>query len=164
MSIKKIIPIINELKIIDKNFTAVNAGGCGVVALLISNELTKRNIKHDIVWIGYNSQNVKSVIKKTLKETNNPSLHQISNNGASLVHAMVKIGKDNFIDSTGVTKGFINTQWWAYSVHTKINIELLKSMALNPSGWNTTFNRIQIPKIEKTIKKTLKKLDEVLVK
>ena len=154
MSTKKIIEVLDGLKVIDKKFDYVNCGGCGVVALFISEELTKYNIKHDIIWIAYPNQKVKSVLKKTLKTNSNPSLYDI--NGATLVHAMIRIGRDKFVDSTGVTKGFNNTEWWRYNNLTKVDIEILRTLALNPNGWNSSFNRSQIKPIKKIVKKTLK--------
>jgi hypothetical protein len=161
MEVDKVISVFSELSIIQKKFERINSGGCGVVALCISEELNKRNIKHDIVWIGNfgSSAKDKKKLDKVIKGNSAPTLNDFNKTGVYLQHAMIRFNNFYFIDGSGVYEGYQNTKHSYLEIVTKIETNVLKSLVDCPYGWNPMFDRQFIPKIKRIIKKTLLKLD-----
>jgi hypothetical protein len=126
--------------------------------LYISEELNKREIKHDIVWIGNHYTNKKQ-IKDIFTNNSSPSLSEFGENGIFLSHVMIKV-KKYFIDGSGVFKGYDNTEWTHRSVVTKLKIEQLKTLVSSPDGWNDKFDRKHMPKIKKLVNKVFGELSE----
>lgn len=158
MKAKKLVSVLKGLSIVKDKYPKVNCGGCGAVALYISQELNKREIKHDIVWIG-NSYTNKKQIKDIFTNNSNPSLSEFSENGIFLSHVMIKV-KKYFIDGSGVFKGYDNTEWTHRSVVTKLKIEQLNALVSSPDGWNDRFDRSDMPKIKKLVNKVFGELGE----
>ena len=158
MKSAKLFSTLNSLSVIGEKFKHINRGGCGAFALYLSKELDKRNIKHDILWIGDDYHNAEKVIRNTFQSNSNVTLEDFSDNGIFLSHVMVRIGK-KFIDSEGVYKGFDNTRWSHRRVLSKVSNKELFKLVDNPKGWNDTFNRKLMPKIKKDIKKIMEKAD-----
>jgi hypothetical protein len=161
MKSAKLVSVLNELGKISKKYPTINCGGCGAFALYVSDELNKRNVKHDIAWIGdtFGNNNVKREIKKIFKNNSYVNLTEFNCNGIYLSHVMIKI-KSNFIDSEGVFNGFNNTSWGYRQVITTIKTDELRMLVNNEEGWNNYFNRKNMPKLKKDIEKIMKKLDE----
>jgi hypothetical protein len=163
MKSAKLLSVLNGLSIIEKKYSEVNCGGCGAVALYISDELNKRDIKHDIVWIGDSFFVNKKLIKSILKSNTNVTLGEFNNNGIYLSHAMIRIRKGlnyYFVDATGVYNGFKNTEWKHRDILAKLKFEELKPLVDSADGWNEMFNRNDMPKIKTLVKDIMKKLDE----
>ena len=154
----KLFSVLSKLSVINQKYSNINRGGCGVFALYLSKELDKRNIKHDILWIGDDYHNAEKVIRNTFQSNSNVTLEDFSDNGIFLSHVMVKIGK-KFIDSEGVYKGFDNTRWSHRRVLSKMSNKELFKLVDSSHGWNDTFQRKLIPKIKKDIKKVMENLE-----
>lgn len=160
MKAAKLIPIFDELSAIKNKYPKVNCGGCGAVALYISEELNKREIKHEIVWIGNVERRAyKSVIKEIITECDEPTLVEFNDNGIYLSHIMIKVG-NYFVDGTGAYKGFQNTTWSHRQIITKLKTKTLRCLVESEEGWNDAFNRNNMPKIKKMVKKTMEKIDK----
>ena len=162
MKSAKLISVLEGLSIVKKTYRSVNCGGCGAVALYVSNELNKRDIKHDIVWIGDSYNKHKKMVKSILKSNTNVTLSEFNNNGIYLSHVMIRIKRGSnyyFVDGTGVYNGFDNTEWAYREVITTLKPKELKSLVDSEDGWNDAFNRNNMPKIKKLVNKVMEKLD-----
>lgn len=160
MKSSKLLSALESLSVIGDKYKRINAGGCGVFALYLSEELEKRNVKHEIVWIGETWNNSKRVIRDVLKSNSNLTLQVFNDNGVYLSHVMIKVGK-RYVDAEGVFTGFNNTYWAARNryVLAKIKKKELSMLVESPDGWNPDFNRGLMPKIKKQVKKIMEKAD-----
>ena len=161
MKSAKLFSVLNELGKISKKYPTINYGGCGAFALYVSDELNKRNIKHDIAWIGsaWDIRETKREIRKIFKSNSYVNLRDFNDNGIYLSHAMIKI-KNNFIDAEGVFNGFENAGWNLREVIATIKTDELRMLVNDEEGWNDSFNRKNMPKIKKDIEKIMEKLDK----
>ena len=161
MKSTKLVSVLNELGKISKKYPTINYGGCGAFALYVSDELNKRNIKHDIAWIGntFGNSSMKKEIREIFKSNSYVNLVEFNRNGIYLSHAMIKI-KNNFVDAEGVFNGFNNTNWTYREVLATIKTDELRMLVNDEQGWNDEFNRKNMPKLKKDIEKIMKKLDE----
>jgi hypothetical protein len=160
MKTSKLLRALESLSIISDKYKSINAGGCGVFALYLSEELEKRNVKHEIVWIGETCNNSKRVIRDVLNSNSNFNLQIFNENGVYLSHVMIKVGK-RYVDAEGVFTGFNNTYWAARNrfVLAKITKKELSMLVESPEGWNPSFNRGLMPKIKKQVKKIIETAD-----
>jgi hypothetical protein len=165
MSFSKLFAVLRtEMPLVKSKFPRINSGGCGAFALFLSNELTKRNIKHKIVWIGDAFRGEEKKLGKKIhsifNENGRPTLNHFNDNGIYLTHAMVVIN-GKFVDATGVYDKFDDTNW-CYgnrSVLTKITNEQLKNLVASPEGWNPSFDRELMPRVKKQVEKILKPIE-----
>jgi hypothetical protein len=147
-------PALPQVK---KKFPSINFGGCGVFANLLANELDKLGVKYKIVWIGSHRRH-KKIIKQTFNHYGGlVTLNEFNEQEVFLAHVMIKIGK-TYIDASGVYNSFKETQWSYRCVICDITKEQLEFITLTSIGWNTSFNRNQIPRVEKEVKKIFEKI------
>jgi len=142
---------------VQNKFPSINWGGCGVFANLLANELDKLGVKYKIIWIGHEARHKKD-IKDIFKHYGGQvSLIDFNNRDIYLAHVMIKVGR-KFIDASGVHKNLNDTQWGWYRLRHEITKEQLEFISLTSEGWNTSFNRNQIPRVEKEVKKIFYKV------
>lgn len=165
MSFTKLFEVLsNDIPLVKAKFERINSGGCGAFALFLSNELNKRNVNHKIVWVGNSFRGEEKKIAKQIHSifgaNKNPSLLYFNSNGIYLTHAMIVIN-GKFVDATGVYGSFDETNWSYRSVLTEISNEQLRVLVENPNGWNKSFDRNLIPKVEDMVIDIMSGVEEV---
>ena len=163
MGFKDLYSALNsELPYIDMHFPDLNCGGCGAFALYLSKELDKIGVDHSIVWIGENygdcdedtHELLHSVFHDNGQWSNVTNFHDVD---ISLTHIMIDI--DGYlVDSTGVYMSLDDTEFYMKSELGVITQEQLEWLVSNPEGWNSWFNRDDMPKVNKMVKKAMKKI------
>jgi hypothetical protein len=147
-------PALPQVK---KMFPTINWGGCGVFANLLATELDKLGVKYKIIWIGHEARHKKD-IKKIFKHYGGQvTLGAFNDSDIYVAHIMIKVGR-KFIDASGVHKNLNNTQWGWYGLRHEITKEQLELISLSSEGWNSDFNRNQIPRVKKEVKKIFEKV------
>jgi hypothetical protein len=152
----------NDIPQVEERFDRINAGGCGVFALSLSDELNKKDIAHKIVWIGDALRNETEELHKKIhhifESNENLTLDTFNNKGLYLSHVMVVIdGK--YIDATGLYDGFSQTSWLHRKVITEITNEQLRILADNEDGWNCSFDRELIPNVKEMVVDIMTKIN-----
>jgi hypothetical protein len=147
-------PVLPQVK---KKFPSINRGGCGVFANLLANELDKLGIKYKIIWIGRDSKDKRRINKIFKHYGGQVNLMDFNNSDIYLAHVMIKVGR-KFIDASGVYKSIDDTQWDWYGLRCEITKEQLELISLSSEGWNISFNRNQIPRVGKEVKKIFEKV------
>lgn len=143
----------NEL---EGNYFNLNSGGCGIIAYLLAKELCKAGFKAEIVWLSYSKMNTIN-FDNALNNNKKLTLLELNKFGVVCCHCFVKVN-GKLVDSTGVYKTLKETRWSPYVIIKKLNWKTLEPIVLSPEGWNTMFQRNQIPQIKKSIKKIVKNL------
>lgn len=132
MNIKLKKLIVSKLEEIDE-IPYVNNGGCAVVAINLYRYILKLGFYPQIVYLD-----------------NDYGIRENLNGGHSCAHAFVKVGEEYF-DSTG---------WYTYSTlpekHRNLNVielseDYVEQAVQDPYNWNDTFDRENIPKIERIL-------------
>lgn len=141
---------------LNSKFSYLNGGGCGIVAYFLSRELCKIGIDAKIAWISSGMGDEKA-FNNVLKNMNNPTLHDFCMNGIDCRHCMV-ILDDKLLDSTGGYSSIHDTLYYNGRIEGVITWEEIESVVLSPLAWNHWFDRKDIPKVEKTIKKIVSTL------
>ena len=121
----------------------INCGGCIHFAYYMSKELTKRNIKHKIVFFG-----------------KYPHIKDVTNNGTS--HAAIKID-DYYFDAINysINRDNIWSFYLGYKeyVGTKSLLEKINVIRKKKDIWNCEYDRHYNSYLSKTIKKNFENYD-----
>lgn len=147
-------PVLPKVK---EKFPTINWGGCGVFANLLATELDKLGVKYKIIWIGDDSKHKKDIKRIFKDKGNDVCLLDFNNEFIWVSHIMIKIGR-KFIDASGIYENFKTTEWNHREVICEITKKELELISLSNHGWNCSFNRTQIPKVERELKKIFKKV------
>ena len=142
---------------IENEFNHVNAGGCGVISYLVYEKLVDVCDNLRIVYLYSPWLDPRQDIT-SLCETNgsNIKLTDLHDNGYGCGHALVLFDFEgetySFETSEGVKpfKEHLDIGFWG-TEYIEIPYDSAKAMAENQQGWNTLFDRLQIPRIKKTI-------------
>lgn len=141
-------------KELENNFTCLNYGGCcvvaGYVALHLRHYCPDLKIRVNGDWGTPNDYNS---FKQSLNNTLDPD--EWRDNGAVFPHVLIQFKYKNrnyLIDSEGVYK----TKEWPGLVKGWLSVNEAIALGSTPRGWNTDFDRDQIPAIRRTITKMFK--------
>lgn len=150
--------IIRELeklcRDLDKKFRAINCGGCCVVAGYVALFLRHCDIDAKVIVIDGRTRD----LNKLRNQFEDPSdISNWFNSSISFAHVLVAFtynGKEYVMDSNGI-RSKSGEQDIAEG-----HLEIREAIALGrkTSGWNSWFDRKQIPGIRRTITKHLKPL------
>lgn len=135
--------------------TEINAGGCGIFAELLSTELNKYGIEHEICALYYSPKREGSMRALTntlsfLKDGKN-----VKDAGAD--HIVVKIG-DIYVDATGLCNQ-LPLSSYKVIVLTK---EQLSDLDKKSKCWNPIFDRSQTPFITKKLDEMFEQFDNFI--
>ncbi len=146
--------LINNL---DNKFDSLNAGGCAVVAYMLARELCSVGINAKVVWLSSFGATKEDFDKVLVANNNSVSLRELNQSNINCAHCMVLVN-GKLIDSTGVHKNRDNMTWKHYKILNIVSWDIVEPIAKNEYGWNSSFNREQIPAVENTIKNIVKDL------
>jgi len=138
------------LHCINSIFKNINSGGCGHFALMLGEKLINHGYNPEIICLQkfINDDDIKQI-----KENFNlapDELMELNQMGAYLNHIMIKC--DGFyIDSTGIYKDISNI-YPDFEELGVVSFDKLKSWC-NCDDWNNTFDKKQLPKMERLINK-----------
>lgn len=134
----------------------INSGGCCVYAAMVVAELNKLNIPAKGIVASYSSLASKSIDKiRPLIEKN--TLDEWQKNGVSFSHVGVEFtlnGKKKHYDTGGVRKAGKELDHMPIYKGRLEYIEL-RALAAKKYGWNTCFNRRDIPELRRLVKSFL---------
>ena len=139
----------NALKKIDREF-AINCGGCGAFAMRLGKILIDAGYEVKVAMLGGTAERPVEEISRILQR------HNRLTNGATTVRHWNRYGIENchvmlhvriegnwwFVDSTGVHDEH------SYGLAEFISYEDLCTFADKPQGWNSMFDRRDLPTIE----------------
>lgn len=131
-------------------FDNINAGGCGIFAFLLARELTNIGVSCEIFWLGSGQPSEEDILEvETLRQLNEKGMH--------CDHIFVKCG-GRYIDCKGAHESFEEAGWYNSGQATISNYKSIEHIITRTEGWNTWFDRGQIPKIEKAVKELISEL------
>ncbi len=153
---------LNEhLPSIKKEFPNINRGGCGFAALIIGSELEKRGIKVKYVLISnkrVDMETTREAIRKfnEMEYKDKNTAFRVYNNGFAICHIMVYY-KGLLIDADGVCT-WENSKWNdRYNLISAIlDPTMIRKWVSVSKGWNTQFDRGDLPDIRKSFKHIFK--------
>ena len=122
----------NNLPFINDNFEDINYGGCGVMAVLIGEQLDKLGVRYCIACLGYSDWMTVEEVQEAIKDGRTRDIPN--------VHILINITdshSDRFFDSDGEQD--IDSE----QVAALIDIQTLNNMLQMPRCWNSDFNRDQ---------------------
>jgi hypothetical protein len=153
----------SELPTIANKIEYINHGGCGIFAYYLSMELTKHDIKHDILWLGelddeLDSDELLEYFYETLELVEDaPYLTHFHNRYFDMNHLVIELD-GHFIDCEGV---FSDTFYFQCGRELgNITQRQLKSFIKN-DGWNDVYDQTNNTKMHYHIKKVFKKFGNI---
>lgn len=150
----KLSTLNSKLQAIDDNFSMVNWGGCACVAHMLAEQLRRVFPVMRITSGGWGERglDIDAIRPNGLDRAN------CDDNGFTFNHVWVEIwykGRWYAIDSDGVrTRTDMHTQ---YGVPAKgsFSIDEMRELASTQWGWNRSFDRAQLPAMQKFITETI---------
>ena len=149
---------------VSENVEQLNCGGCGVYAWLVAKALTKLGLKTEVVatnmgWFKKPDEIDLNALRAQLAEGNMSlkTKRHWEMLGAEFAHVGVrlKVGKKYYVaDANAVNPG--KTRLASYKVYKgAYTLEEAEAFAKEARGWNSWFDRKQIPTIRKLVNKYL---------
>lgn len=148
-----------DFKKLDKH-GIINCGGCGVVAYGIAKAVDK-SLKPKLVVVGggwgFSKDEPINKLFAKVKPSNLREFNQKTDTYLNHILCEVTVNdKKYYIDSTGIkTKREIEEHSWNKMAAGHLPLNHAKKLIDSPEGWNSTFDRSMIPKINKIIKRHL---------
>lgn len=158
--------LMNLIEPINTQISYLNYGGCGIFAELFAKMLIELGFENiSIVGVECNSYCARRIQRKhetnvsNIKEARNCHLKNVDNDEYIEIynHYMVKCGSYYFDSEckNRIHNGAINGKEEGYKRTYypigELGVEEIEYLNHNVTGWNSTFNRKQIPKIESFI-------------
>lgn len=150
----------NDIK---ERYPRINHGGCCVYAAMVVAALKKHDIDAKGIVASYGAGKPKwmsndiATITKARKNVQKNDIHEWQANGISFSHVGVEFkvgGEKKHYDTDGVRKaGKILDDMPIYTG--RLEYIELRALAGKKAGWNTSFNRRDIPAIRKLVKSRL---------
>ena len=157
--------IHEALKHIDNKYSNINCGGCGVMATLIGEYLS--NLTEIRIAVGVKECFSKELelsfdqIRHVLSDNVNTSVSDWYSHGISFNHVWVEFLWGNVwysIDMQDMRKGTYGVDDVFIPYEGRLSLDNIKNLSNNITGWNTMFNRDQIPAIKHDIETKLKQV------
>jgi len=148
------ISILNKcLKVIEEEFDDVSCGGCACVAAMVARKLRHEfPVMRILVTSGRFNDN-KAVNLDEIRSNNSGVLSKWDwkSNGVGFNHVWLEIwrkGRWYVLDASGVSKrGKFYAEWGAPHIGS-FSIDEVELMAADSNGWNSWFDRRNLPQIE----------------
>lgn len=144
-------------KTLETEVDCINYGGCGVVAGLVGAKLEALGLQVDVVTQSVGWGLKPSLVRSNVKDKSDPA--DWDRNGLSRAHLAVRFrsynGRLYSWDSEGLYYGGTNFGIDGYQTTAKmgegLTVEETKAMSSVTHGWNPTFDRGNIPAIERIV-------------
>ena len=154
------INVLDErLKLVDELFDFVNCGGCGCVANILAKQLRTVFPVMRITSSGYLGEGNIDKVRNVLG--NNLNKDEWDENGFYFAHVWVEVCVDDewyALDSTGVTPVEYMYEEWGVPAEGSFTLEEIAALSGDADGWNSLFDRDQLPDMELMIKNQLSDL------
>jgi hypothetical protein len=167
IKVSKLEEIVNQLEPINDVVPNLNAGGCGIFALALADNLYAKGIRCKLAIIGvfgttdenvYNSK-IYEVLERCKKNNSEINAKQLHLNGLTLYHVMVEVETETgkvYLDSEGVYDHPRNSRW-SIEIEGLADIETIRPFIEHPVGWNQMYNRNFNAKVYKMVNSAVKK-------
>lgn len=145
--------ILKICKTINKQVENINCGGCGVFAYLMGTALNKFDNCNTRVRVVSYSNKPKKDLNSLVPENRNET-SEWNRNGVYFNHIVLEVTLNNKvfnIDSNGIYKDDNDTL-----IDGSIPVHFIKRIVSGRRGWNSWFDRTDIPLIAKSIRKFTK--------
>lgn len=156
-----LIAALNDLGYaISTKFDSVNSGGCGVVAAFVAQCLEWCNVESQIKVQGYGNKHIDYHRAHLDVPSDEATAVDWNNAGMSIYHVVVEFnlnGTTYHFDSNGVIPAGTNYESMPIA-DGSLTVDEMLTMISVPVGWNTRFDRNQIPDMMETIAKHLSQL------
>jgi hypothetical protein len=138
---------------VNRHYPDINEGGCCVYAVTVARELSKLGMRPKIVVAGGSGDLNVETIRKDIKD---PGDHRAWNSkkiwfnhmGVAFTYKRTKY----HYDSHGCEKA--GEEFQGFKVYPgRMRVSDARKLAMNPSGWNSNFDRDLIPEIEAMVEK-----------
>ena len=140
---KQVNDILND---VNNNYRRINWGGCGFMAGIIAQHLTP--IVHDIKIVSYGCWSSNSNIDKARPKVSHNSMSGWEEYGVGFGHVWVEFkwnGSWYAIDCEGIIPRKEMHHKWGHPCGGSWTVKEIKAISNNRQGWNSTFNRDQVP-------------------
>jgi len=149
----------------DENYDYINWGGCAVSAVLLAEALTSFVDELKIVVYDDNCSNPQKVnINEMRNYISRNTLPEWNELGIYFGHVWVEFkwkGRWYAIDSDGLKSRKEMYERWGVPLSGALSFKEMKELADSSRGWNSMFDRKQIPSMKKFVKKNLVPILEV---
>lgn len=153
---KDIRSILNRLADrIDRWYPTVNSGGCCVLAVIIAQELRKRNIPVEIIVA---ADGASENIDRAREKVKSNRKHEWNSAGVYFNHVGIefRLGDDVYhFDTEGRVKPEDFMLGTREIYEGRLTVEEAKELADEAEGWNPVFDRKTIPSLRRHVKRYL---------
>jgi len=144
------------LRSIDQNHHSINRGGCAHMAVLLAKEL--EGYLEDMRITSVASEGVLDIdeARNNLYANNTDAWSEL---GIGFKHVWIEGTIDSShvaIDSTGVHEAEFTHELWGSPCNGSFTIEEMEELSNEETGWNTWFDRGQLPSIKALVKSTVR--------
>lgn len=140
----------------------LNHGGCCVFAALIARELQNKGYKASGVVVSYGAEESENSVSKARKMVANNTVYEWNDKALYFSHVGVEFKIDGFkhrYDSYGVVGSRAKLMNMP-AYRGRLTVVEMEELAAD-TGWNPQFNRKQIPKLKRIVKKHFAKIEAV---
>lgn len=150
-----LLELVNKgLIVVDSNHSYINSGGCGVFAALIYPHLERLSLNPVIRAIGYyfKPRNIDEERDNILSNAQDPlDKYNWSIDASHYLIEVNILGNSYYLDSEGVySESKLKSKGWKVA-EGSYTYEEMKAFAESRNGWNTYFDRSQIPSIQQQV-------------
>jgi hypothetical protein len=148
---------------VENNIAEVNAGGCGVFAGIIGQHLERIGLVCDVATQIHEWGKPAKAVRKTL-DTSNATAQMWWDNGLDGAHLVLrfKIGNEvHMYDALGVNNSEIFERWLLSRNDFGLGLTVQETVIMSSKkrGWNSRFDRSQIPAIQEIADTHLSEFD-----
>ena len=134
------------LEFADTNYIRINWGGCGFMAAIIAQHLTP--IVDEIKIVSYSSWSSNTNIDAVRSQVNDNSMSGWEEFGVGFGHVWVEFKWRNkwyAVDCEGIKSQAVMRHKWGNPGGGSFTLKEIKAISNNRGGWNSSFNRDQVP-------------------
>jgi hypothetical protein len=155
-------------KTINQEVISPNYGGCCVIATAVAKELKSRNIPVEVVTPVYNKYYVspKKAVQKVIENNRKLTNYQVDNAKVNRNHFAVRFKLGKLIRTWETEVGISPAKTFGkykeypceYPFGEGFTAEEAEALAKDKKGWNSSFDRRQIRKVNRIVKETFMEL------
>ncbi len=150
-----LVKTLNRLgKDVMQKYPLINYGGCCVYASMVSIELRKKGIAARGIVSSYYAETCDTTIDEARKKVRENNVFEWNSNGINFFHVGLEFdykGKTRHYDSTGVCVAKKKLDKMPIYAGRLTHAEL-KALASKQDGWNSRFDRKNIPALRKLVR------------
>lgn len=149
---------LNHLgEVVYSRWPYINHGGCCVYAALVAEELVKHNIDSVGIVAAYDAAGTAKSIDTIRSNIRKNTVDEWQSNGVSFNHVGLEFkikGRKKHYDTRGVVKAALRFD--SMPIYKgRLKLDDMKKLASRRAGWNSSFNRRNIPALRQLIKEHL---------